>query len=272
MNSRAGDGFELRGRANPYGVKLPDVTVFVAGEFAGRDAPVADAAFFVSAFNAQLHGPERPRRLRRTLVGRLGHDFELMNRQRLLAVARAQAVGAGVAAADDDHALAGGENFDRWIERVAEATLVLLREEFHRKVNSLQLASRNFQVARMLGAARQHDGIELATQIFDRDVLADLGIGDKLHALGGHLFEAAIDDVLLQLELGDAIAKQSADAVRFFVDRDRMASAAQLLRRSQPCRTRTDDCHFLSRCEVSRARDESSLREIRAPRYFSRSA
>ena len=47
----AHDGFELRGRANPYGVKLPDVTVFVASEFAGRDTPVAHAAFFVSAFN-----------------------------------------------------------------------------------------------------------------------------------------------------------------------------------------------------------------------------
>ena len=55
-------------------------------------------------------------------------------------------------------------------------------------------------------------------------------MGDELHALGRHLFEAAIDDVLLQLELRDAIAKESADAVRLFIDRDRMASAAQLLR------------------------------------------
>ena len=66
--------------------------------------------------------------------------------------------------------------------------------------------------------------------------LADLGVGDKFHALGGHLLEAAIDDVLLQLEFGDAVAEQSADAVGFFVDRDRVAGAAQLLRCRQSCR------------------------------------
>ena len=79
----------------------------------------------------------------------------------------AQAVGAGVAAADDDHAFAGGENFDGGIQRVAVAALVLLRQKFHGVVNSLQLAAWNFQVARMLRSAGQHDGIEIAAQIFD---------------------------------------------------------------------------------------------------------
>ena len=67
-----------------------------------------------------------------------------------------------------------------------------------------------------------------------RNVLADFGIGDELHAFGGHLLEAAIDDVLLQLEFGNAVAQQSADAVVFLVDRDRVAGAAQLLRGREP--------------------------------------
>ena len=58
-------------------------------------------------------------------------------------MARAQAVSAGVPAADDYDALASGQNVDRRVERIAEATLVLLRKEFHRKVNTLQIASRN---------------------------------------------------------------------------------------------------------------------------------
>src|ERR1700680_150266 len=60
----ASDGFELWRRANPYGVKLPDVTVFITSKFARRYAPVANAAFFVSRFDAELHGPQWPRRLR----------------------------------------------------------------------------------------------------------------------------------------------------------------------------------------------------------------
>src|ERR1700745_4228226 len=117
-----------------------------------------------------------------------------MNRKRLLAVDRAEAVGSGVAASDDDHAFASGENVSDGVERVSVAALVLLREEFHRVVNSLQIASGNFQVAGMLGAAGQHDGVEVTAQIFDLNVLSDFGIGDEFHTFGGHLFETAVND------------------------------------------------------------------------------
>ena len=47
--------------------------------------------------------------------------------------------------------------------------------------------------------------------------------------------------VLLQLEVGDAVAQQAADAVVFLVDRDRVAGAAQLLRGGETCRSAADD-------------------------------
>src|SRR3984957_9694631 len=93
--------FKLRGRANSYGMKLADIAVFVPGQLCSSDAPVANAAFFVSTLDAQLHRPQRPRRERRALVGRLGHDFELMNRNRLLAMDGAETIGAGVSASDN---------------------------------------------------------------------------------------------------------------------------------------------------------------------------
>ena len=73
-----------------------------------------------------------------------------------------------------------------------------------------------------------------------------MSVGHELHALGGHLVEAAIDDVLLQLELRNAIAKQSTNAVRLFVDRYRMPCATELLRGRKPSRTRTYDCYALA--------------------------
>ena len=94
--------------------KLLDVAVLVAGELDAVDAPVADAAFFVRAFGAQLQRPQRPRRGGGALVGRLGHDLELVHALCALAMAGAEAVGAGVAAADDEHALAVGEDGRAW--------------------------------------------------------------------------------------------------------------------------------------------------------------
>src|ERR1700687_5150531 len=184
-----------------------------------------------------------------------------MNRKWLLALAGAQAVRAGIAAANDDHPLARRENFDTCVDRVAVASLVLLREEFHRIVNPLQFASGNFQITWMLGAARQDDSIEFTTQIFDRDVVAHLSVRNKFHALGGHLLEAAIDDVLFQLELGDAITKQSTDAICFFVDHNRMPGATQLLRRGQSCRTRTHDRDFLSGAKFRRLWSKPTLQK-----------
>ena len=100
------------------------------------------------------------------------------------------------------------------------AALVLLRQEFHGVVDSLQLAARNLKIAGMFGAAGQDDRVEVAAQIFNGNIPADLSVGYELHALGGHLLEAAVDDVFLQLELGNTVAKQAADAVCFFVNRD----------------------------------------------------
>ena len=60
-----------------------------------------------------------------------------------------------------------------------------------------KIASGDVQIARMLGASGEHNRVELAAQIFDRNILADLGAGNKFHALSRHLFQAAINDVFL---------------------------------------------------------------------------
>jgi hypothetical protein len=91
-------------------VKLLDVSVGIAGEFHGSDAPVAISTLLMRTFGAQLQRPERPRRGGGAVRGRLGHDFELMYTFCALAMAGAQTVCAGVAAADDDDVLAGSEN------------------------------------------------------------------------------------------------------------------------------------------------------------------
>ena len=45
------------------------------------------------------------------------------------------------------------------------------------------------------------------------------------HALLAHLLEAPVDDPLLELEVGNAVAEQAADAVALLEDRDGVTGA-----------------------------------------------
>ena len=60
VNSVPGNGLKLGWRADAEGVQLFHVAVFVAGEARGGNGPIANSAFFVRAFGAQLKRPERP--------------------------------------------------------------------------------------------------------------------------------------------------------------------------------------------------------------------
>src|SRR5438132_10298871 len=122
-----------------------------------------------------------------------------MNRNWFLAMYCAKTIGSSIAAADDNYALAGGENVVlRW-ESISVAALILLREKFHRVVDSFQFTARYFEIARMFGPAGQHEGVEVAAQLFHRNVLADFAARYELHPLPCHLFQAPADDVLLHL-------------------------------------------------------------------------
>ena len=90
------------------------------------------------------------------------HHLELSHARGALAVHGAEAVGAGIAAADDHDVLAGGGD-PRHL--VAFAVTILLREVVHREVHALELAARNIQIARLAGAAGEQHRIEVAHQI-----------------------------------------------------------------------------------------------------------
>src|ERR1700682_2368978 len=120
----------------------------------------------------------------------------------------------------------------------------------------------------MFRATGQHYGIEFTPQMFDFNVLAYFRVGNELDALGGHLLEPAIDDVLLHFELGNAVTQQSADAVGLLVDRDRMSGAAQLLGRSQSRRTRTDDRYFFSTANLRGFRTDPTLEKAALHNIF----
>ena len=141
---------------------------------------------------------------------RLRQNFEIGHRQRALADRGADAVGAGVAAADDDDVLAGSEDGLVGGRRFAGHTAVLLRQELHGEMDALELAAGHRQVVRLFGAAGEHDGVMLGDELVDRKVDADIGAVMEDDAFGLHLHDAAVDVDLLHLEVGNAVAHQPA--------------------------------------------------------------
>ena len=138
---------------------------------------------------------------------------ELMNGDGTLPVDGAETVGARVAATDDDHALAPGADERLVGDRVALAALVLERQVLHREVNTAELAPGNRQVTRRARTAGEDDRVEVTPQIRDGDVDTDVRIRLEHDALLSHQLETPVQEALLHLELGDAVAQQAAEAV-----------------------------------------------------------
>ena len=87
-----------------------------------------------------------------------------------------------------------------------------------------EFAAGDGEIAGFGGAAAEDDGIEIAAEFFDFDVVADVGVGDELDALLLHDLDAAIDEALFELKIGDAVHKKTADAVGTLEDGDFVAS------------------------------------------------
>ena len=87
-----------------------------------------------------------------------------MHADRSLPVHRPQAVGTGIAAADDHHALARCRDELIVGHRVPFTATVLLRQVIDREVNAGQVATGHSEIAGSLRAAAQHDRVERVLQ------------------------------------------------------------------------------------------------------------
>ncbi len=114
-------------------------------------------------------------------------------------------------------------------------------------MDAVEIAPRDRQVARLLGAAGKDHGIELGDDFPRRHGLrrpvgdalsgarlADEDTGTERHAFRFHLIDAAVDQPLLHLEIGYPIAQKATDPVVFFEHRDVVPGARELLGASEP--------------------------------------
>src|SRR5580704_12923982 len=137
--------------------------------------------------------------------------------------------------------LAAGQNRLIRADRFAGHAPVLLRQIVHRKVNANEIAPRNRQITRRLGAARERVRIMAAEDRPRADRIADMSVIVKDDAFGLHLLDTAVDVALLHLEVWNAIAQQTARLGVLLIEVNLVADTRELLGASETRRTRPDD-------------------------------
>jgi hypothetical protein len=176
----------------------------------------------------------------------LGQDLHLHERRATVPHRGADAIRAGVAAADDDDILAGRIN-ETTVLVAVEHRLGVSSEEIHREVDALELTAFNRQVARLGGASGEHDGVEFLQQFFRRIIFADFRVADEFDAFRFENFQAAQHDfVLIKLHVGDAIHEQAAGAVGALEHGDIVAGLVQLGGSGKSRRAAADDGDFFA--------------------------
>src|SRR5271163_1047138 len=84
-------------------------------------------------------------------------------------------------------------------------------------------------------------------------------IGLEFDSLGFQLAQPAVDDALFQFEVRNAIAQQSAHAVRLLKYGNQVAGAVELLRRRQTGRSGADHSDVSSAAQLGRLRNNRAL-------------
>ena len=125
-------------------------------------------------------------------------------------------------------------------------------------MDALQVDAGNAGGARRFRPAAVEHRIMLGEHLLDRHVDADVDAAMEGDALALHLLDAAVDEVLLQLEVRDAVAQQPAWLALALIDMHVMAGTAKLLRRGQAGRTGSDDGDLAARLFRRRLRADQA--------------
>jgi hypothetical protein len=193
----------------------------------------------------------------------LGVDVEHLNVGRALADRVGDAVHPRVAAADDDHVLAGRADDLLGVARRAALHArdgaVALVEVVHREVHAGQVAAGDLEVAVDARPDGDDQRVVALAQLGGADVAADVDVALEDDALVGQHVGAAVDDPLLQLGVGDAEAHQPAHALVALVDGHEVAQLVQLGGHGHSGRARPDDSDRLAAAQLGVIRHDPAV-------------
>ena len=209
----------------------------------GHQRKFAGSTFVVRARTPVDHAPHGPGRGPRGLLGRAFEEFDGSHRLRPLPERGAHTVRTRIPSTQNNDVLSPGIDGDFRIDFIAVAAFVLLGQKIHRVVNAIEFATFHREVPAVLSPQTQEHCIEVLAQFGHTQINPDINAGLEGNALGLHLVEPRVDVALLHLEFRNPVAKQSADPIIFFENRDAVPRPAELLGRSESRRTRAHHRH-----------------------------
>ena len=205
------------------------IELFDRGLVNARVATKHGNGFLLAVIGFQHLGPFGPGVGGGAFCGRAGHHFQLGHACAALADGGADTVVAGIAAADDQHLFVLGTHGLAIGKAGIQQAAGHAGQVIHGKVDPLCIAPRGVDVTRLLGTAGQHNGIVCIQHILGRGAAANIGAGYKVNALGLHNVHAAVNDLLFQLHVGDAVHQQAAHAVLTLVHGHFVAALVQVI-------------------------------------------
>ena len=159
-----------------------------------------------------------------------------------LPVAGPYAVTAGIPSADDQYLLPFGSNQLLFRERHAGKDTVLLRQHVQCRVDAFQFASGDGEVACLWGSGTDAIGVKT----FGELPHIHIAVHFEVDAFFFHHPDTAVDDGLVQLEVGDAVTQQAAGRLILVEDGHCVPFSVELVGGGQSGRPGTDDGYFPS--------------------------
>ena len=215
----------------------------------------------MAVLDAKDPRPLRPGIVRSPRVGRSRQKLEVHQAATTVSHGRTDAIGAGIAAADDHHVPVRCRDVSTVFVVRIEKALCALEQILHCEVDASQLATGNRQISRLRRAAGEEQRVVLLAQLLDIDVDADVSIRDELHALFAQQVQATLDHGLVEFHIGDAVHQESADTVIALINRRQVPRFVQLRRCGQARGPRPDDRHRLTGARPRRLGSHPSLGE-----------
>ena len=225
---------------HPYACELP----VLAEKLQGVDIPTTRASLFMRRGGLEGARPVGPGVLRvfRSLHG-LGHDFYLRHTLAPLPMGCSDAVATGVAATNDQHIFAFGADEFVFAEFNAGKHAVLLAQQFEGEMNAVEFTAGDFQIPRGRRSRGDDHSIEPTGKGF---IASNCLTIVELDAFLLQQRDATVDDGLVELEVRDAVAEQSASSLILFEDGNHVTHLIERIGCSKSGRTGTNHSHRLS--------------------------
>ena len=162
------------------------------------------------------------------------------------------AVVTSVTTSNDNDVLVLGRDVGIVSQFGVEERLSVLVQELHSVVDTLQVTVGDRQVTGDSCSSGEDNSVVLLAESIEVGlaILANSDTGLEVDTLGSHEVNTALNNLLVELHVGDTVHEQTTNTISTLIDGDGVASLVELVSTSKTSRTGTDDGNGLARADL----------------------